>query len=157
MSNKYLSRAFPAKTGSAARKLVLVKIADQASDTGEAFPSYQHIADHAEMTRRNVMRHVHELQQAGYLQIRRRLYREEDGSRLNRSNIFILTIDDQGEPTGGGDTSVTRWCHQCHQGGDTSVTRNHHRNQNPGQGGTAPGVDTEEDAREDSAEEVTPW
>ena len=161
MSNKFLSRAFLARTGSPARKMVLVKIADQANDNGEAYPSYQHIANDSEMSRRTAMRHVHELKGAGFLEIRPRLYRDDDGRRMNRSNLFVLTIDQHGFPFGAGVSRDTRgWCQQRHQGGVSGDTQNPHRNLKPlsNREGDIEVVDRGEDTRGGfDSEGYGPW
>ncbi|WP_409365500.1 helix-turn-helix domain-containing protein [Klebsiella pneumoniae] len=41
------------KVGNPARKLVLLKLADNANDDGICFPSYQYIADKCEMSKRS--------------------------------------------------------------------------------------------------------
>jgi hypothetical protein len=45
MSMELMVKAMKTKVGNPLRKLVLVKLADNASDQGECWPSYQHIAD----------------------------------------------------------------------------------------------------------------
>ena len=49
MSMMLMVQALKAKVGSPLRKLVLVKLADQANDNGECWPSYQTVADACEM------------------------------------------------------------------------------------------------------------
>jgi biotin operon repressor len=49
------------KTGNPIRKLVLIKLADNANDNGECWPSYQHIADHCECSRSAVREHIEAL------------------------------------------------------------------------------------------------
>lgn len=49
------------------RKLVLIKLADNSSDVGECWPSYQHIADQCEISRRSVVTHIEALCEAGLL------------------------------------------------------------------------------------------
>lgn len=48
MSMDLMVKAMKTKVGNPLRKLVLVKLADNASDQGECWPSYQHIADQAD-------------------------------------------------------------------------------------------------------------
>ena len=81
------------KVGNPLRKLVLLKLADNANDKGECFPSYQHIADQCEISRRAVMGHIQALEKAGYLKIKRRKNGKE-----NQSNVFYLTLKKGGEP-----------------------------------------------------------
>ena len=87
MSMLLMVQAMQAKIGNPIRKLVLIKLADNANDQGECFPSYQHIADHCEVDKRTVIRHVKALRDAGYLSITHR-----KGVKGNSSNIFKLSI-----------------------------------------------------------------
>jgi hypothetical protein len=47
-----MAKAMGVKVGNSLRKLVLIKLADNANDKGECWPSYQHIADHANAAER---------------------------------------------------------------------------------------------------------
>ncbi len=93
MSMQLMACAMSLKVGNPLRKLVLLKLADNANDKGECFPSYQHIADQCEISRRAVMGHIRELEKAGYLKIKRRKNGKE-----NQSNVFYLTLKKGGEP-----------------------------------------------------------
>ena len=88
MSMELMVKAMKTKVGNPLRKLVLVKLADNASDQGECWPSYQHIADQCEIGRSTVKLHVRELEKAGFL---RREFRRK--GELNQSNLFHLTLD----------------------------------------------------------------
>lgn len=88
MSMNLMVKAMETKVGNPLRKLVLIKLADNASDTGECWPSYQHIADQCEISRSTVKVHIRELEKAGLL---RREFRRK--GELNQSNVFHLTID----------------------------------------------------------------
>lgn len=70
------------------QKLVLLKLADCASDTGECFPSYQHIADQCKISRRAVINIIKKLQEDDFLTIEKRCY-----CNSNKSNIYKLTIE----------------------------------------------------------------
>ncbi|MFS1524472.1 helix-turn-helix domain-containing protein, partial [Microbulbifer sp. 2304DJ12-6] len=48
-------KAMKVKVGNPLRKLVLLKLADNANDQGECWPSYQHVADQCEISRRSAM------------------------------------------------------------------------------------------------------
>ena len=87
MSMMLMVEAMKAKVGNPSRKLVLLKLADCASDNGECFPSYQFIADQCEITRRAVMKHVAGLVEMGFLWVEKRKNGEQ-----NHSNIYHLTI-----------------------------------------------------------------
>lgn len=89
MSMLLMVQAMKAKVGNPLRKLVLVKLADQANDDGECWPSYQSIADACEMSRRTVITHIDWLEEHGFLQCKHR--KSNDG--LSRSNVFVLTIE----------------------------------------------------------------
>lgn len=67
MSMLLMAKAMSIKVGNPLRKLVLIKLADNASDTGECWPSYQHIADQCEISRRSVINHIDALCDSGLL------------------------------------------------------------------------------------------
>lgn len=89
MSMLLMVQAMKVKVGSAARKLVLIKLADNANDNGKCWPSYDHIANHCEMDKRTVMRHIKALSEAGFVMITRR--KKEDGD--NMSNMYTLYLN----------------------------------------------------------------
>ncbi|ETF07982.1 helix-turn-helix domain-containing protein [Pseudomonas moraviensis] len=97
MSMDLMVKAMKTKVGNPLRKLVLVKLADNASDQGECWPSYQHIADQCEIGRSTVKLHIRELEKAGLL---RREYRRK--GELNQSNVFHLSLDGGSVPDLGG-------------------------------------------------------
>lgn len=80
-------QAMRTKVGNPLRKLVLIKLADNANDDGECWPSYQHIADQCEIARSTVKLHIRALESAGLL---RREFRRT--GELNQSNVFHLTL-----------------------------------------------------------------
>lgn len=61
MSIKCMNWAWSQQTGSPASKVVLMKLADNADDTGYAFPSIPLIGDLCEMHPRSVQRHIRHL------------------------------------------------------------------------------------------------
>lgn len=77
-----------AKIKNPTQKLVLLKLADCASDTGECFPSYQHISDQCGISRRAVINIIKKLQADGFLHTEKRCY-----GNCNKSNIYTLTIE----------------------------------------------------------------
>ncbi|GGE75807.1 DNA-binding protein [Streptosporangium jomthongense] len=87
MSLMLMAQAFGAQVGNAARKLVLLKLADNANDQGECWPSYQYIADQCEISRRSAMDHIEELCKSGLIQKRSR-----KGPKGNATNIYIVTL-----------------------------------------------------------------
>ena len=94
MSMLLTAQALKLKVGNSTRKLVLVKLADNANDEGECFPSYQYIADHCEVSRRSVISHIEELIKMGLVEKKSR--KNQDGSS---SNLYILRFEKGGEKT----------------------------------------------------------
>lgn len=87
MSMLLMVQAMGLKVGNPLRKLVLLKLADNASDNGECWPSYGHIAEQCEIDRRSVIRHCKALAEEGYLQIENR-----PGEKGNSTNVFYLNL-----------------------------------------------------------------
>lgn len=87
MSMELMVKAMKTKVGNPLRKLVLIKLADNANDMGECWPSYQHIADQCEIGRSTVKVHIRELEKCGLL---RREFRRK--GELNQSNLFHLSL-----------------------------------------------------------------
>jgi len=90
-------KAMRVMVGNPLKKLVLIKLADNANDSGECWPSYQHIADQCEISRSTVKAHIRDLEKAGLL---RREFRRT--GTLNQSNIFHLTLDGGASAAPGG-------------------------------------------------------
>ncbi|WP_316503158.1 helix-turn-helix domain-containing protein, partial [Klebsiella oxytoca] len=88
MSMNLMAKAMSIRVGNPLRKLVLIKLADNANDKGECWPSYQHIADQCEIGRSTVKNHIRALEDMGML---RREFRKN--GELNQSNLFYLTLD----------------------------------------------------------------
>lgn len=91
MSMILMAKAMGVRVGNASRKLVLLKLADNANDNGECWPSYQHIADQCEMSRRSVISHIDELIKQGLVV---KIERKKD-AKLNQSNVYVLNLDAQ--------------------------------------------------------------
>lgn len=89
MSMLLMVKAMKARVGNSTRKLVLLKLADNANDEGYCWPSYQHVADQCEISRRSAMRHITELEKSGFLKREQR--KGNDGH--NRSNGYWLSCD----------------------------------------------------------------
>lgn len=115
MSMDLMVKAMNVTVGNPLRKLVLIKLADNANDKGECWPSYQHIADQCEISRRSVMNHVDALVDSGFL---RKVTRK--GPKGNASNVYILTISG-GEyvapPSAGDSPGVVQEIHQPSESG----------------------------------------
>lgn len=101
--------AMKIRVGNPLRKLVLIKLADNASDMGECWPSYQHIADQCEISRRSVMNHITALCEAGLLRKEIR----KGGPKGNSSNVYFLTLDGGAPPAPG----VVQQIHQGNAAG----------------------------------------
>ncbi|HCO7468151.1 TPA: helix-turn-helix domain-containing protein [Escherichia coli] len=99
MSMNLMAKTMNIKVGNPLRKLVLIKLADNANDNGECWPSYQHIADQCEVSRSTVKSHIRALEEMGIL---KREFRRK--GELNQSNVFYLTLDNaqQIQPESGG-------------------------------------------------------
>lgn len=101
--------AMKIRVGNPLRKLVLIKLADNASDMGECWPSYQHIADQCEISKRSVMNHINALCEAGLLRKEIR----KGGPKGNSSNVYFLTLDGGAPPAPG----VVQQIHQGNAAG----------------------------------------
>lgn len=110
MSMGLMVAAMKIRVGNPLRKLVLLKLADNASDLGECWPSYQHIADQCEISKRSVMNHITALCDAGLLRKEIR----KGGPKGNSSNVYFLTLDGGAPPAPG----VVQ---EIHQGGATDT------------------------------------
>lgn len=88
MSMLLMVAAMKAKLGNPIRKLVLIKLADNANDDGICWPSYRHIADQCEIDRKTAMRHVDWLEENKFLS---KQYRKDD-ERGNKSNVYRIDI-----------------------------------------------------------------
>ncbi|MGP4130086.1 helix-turn-helix domain-containing protein [Pantoea tagorei] len=89
MSMTLMAQAMKLKTGNPLRKLVLIKLADNASDQGECWPSISHIADECEISERSVQNHIQYLAEKNFLWIEFR----KTNSGLNKSNVYHLTLN----------------------------------------------------------------
>lgn len=96
MSMTLMARAMAIKTGNPIRKLVLIKLADNANDNGECWPSYQHIADHCECSRSAVRLHIDALIGMGVLTKENRM--GINNGKGNTSNVYYLNLDNPMPP-----------------------------------------------------------
>lgn len=112
-----------AKVGDPLSKLVLLKLADNANDLAECYPSYQHIADKCEISRITAMRHIQALEAAGFLRKEVR----KGKHKSNASNMFYLTIGN-GKPIAkkGGITEIPGGITEIPGGGITEIPRTSH-------------------------------
>lgn len=86
-------KAMKLTVGNPNRKLVLLKLADNASDSGECWPSYQHIAEQCEISRCSAMNHIKKLEQDGFLKVVKR----RKSATESMTNIYLLTLDRDSE------------------------------------------------------------
>ena len=93
MSMMLTAKAMGLKVGNPIRKLVLLKLADQANDNGECWPSYKSIAKGAECSERAAMGHIDWLAKNGFLWIEKR----HAANGRSMTNIYHLTLENKGE------------------------------------------------------------
>jgi biotin operon repressor len=87
MSMKLTALAMDVRVGNPLRKLVLLKLCDNANDKGECWPSIQHIADQCEISRRSVINHVQALVDAGFVTV---VNRGREGKQV--SNLYLIDL-----------------------------------------------------------------
>jgi len=86
MSIKYLTYAFDARVNNPLRKLVLLKLCDNANDDGECWPSFATIARQCEMSRSSAIRHIQSLVDDGFLSVEPRYKQGEQTSNMYQLN-----------------------------------------------------------------------
>ncbi|HDI3034506.1 helix-turn-helix domain-containing protein [Cronobacter dublinensis] len=91
MSMSLMAKAMAIKVGNPLRKLVLIKLADNASDNGECWPSYKHIAEHCECSKSAVRDHIGALISMGLVVKENRL--GVKNGKGNASNVYYLKLD----------------------------------------------------------------
>lgn len=90
MSMALMAQAMSIKVGNPLRKLVLIKLADNANDKGECWPSHRHIADHCECSKTAVRNHIDALEEMGLLERENRL--GVNNGKGNTSNLYFLKL-----------------------------------------------------------------
>lgn len=103
MSMTLMAQAMKLRTGNPLRKLVLIKLADNASDQGECWPSISHIADECEISERSVQNHIQYLAEKNFLWIEFR----KANSGLNKSNVYHLTLNKADQRSGANATPLS--------------------------------------------------
>lgn len=88
MSLRLMAQAMSIKVGNPLRKLVLIKLADNANDDGVCFPSYQYVADVCEISKASARTHIEALIQMGFVSKQAR--KNKDGLS---SNLYQLHLD----------------------------------------------------------------
>ncbi|MEV9481965.1 helix-turn-helix domain-containing protein [Klebsiella quasipneumoniae] len=96
MSMTLMAKAMAIKTGNPIRKLVLIKLADNANDYGECWPSYKHIADHCECSKSAVRDHIDALIAMGLL-VKENRPGVKNG-KGNASNLYCMKLDNPMPP-----------------------------------------------------------
>ena len=96
MSMTLMAKAMAIKTGNPIRKLVLIKLADNANDSGECWPSYKHIADHCECSKSAVRYHIDALISMGLL-VKENRPGVKNG-KGNASNLYCMNLDNPMPP-----------------------------------------------------------
>lgn len=117
MSMRLMVQAMNCKVGSPARKLVLLKLADNANDDGICFPSYQYIADKCEMTRRSAINHIEYLIKMGLVSKKER--KNKDGSI---SNLYFLHLEQGSENFALGGENISLGSENFALGGSENIS-----------------------------------
>ena len=102
MSMLLMVKAMQTKVGNPLRKLVLLKLADNANDQGECWPSLQYIADQCEISKRSVISHISSLCDSGFLKKEHR----EGKFKANASNLYTLSLNGETHALGGANNSL---------------------------------------------------
>lgn len=112
MSMELMVKAMKTVVGNPLRKLVLIKLADNASDQGECWPSYQHIAEQCEISKRSVMNHIDALIEAGFVTKELR----KGGPKGNYTNVYRLHLGGAGVSLRGSAGAASGVVQEIHQG-----------------------------------------
>lgn len=87
MSVKLMWSAMTVKAGSPTAKLILLKLADNANDKGECWPSLKNIAEHCEVSQKTVITNIKKLEELGYV---KKINRFNDKGKT--SNLYVITL-----------------------------------------------------------------
>ncbi|EOD4070207.1 TPA: helix-turn-helix domain-containing protein [Yersinia enterocolitica] len=93
MSMDLMVKAFKVPVGNPLRKLILVKLADNANDQGECWPSYGNIANLCECSKSAVKSHITALIEMGIVKKENRL--GVNNGKGNTSNVYYLNISNE--------------------------------------------------------------
>ena len=120
MSMRLMAQAMSIKVGNPLRKLVLIKLADNANDDGICFPSYQYIADVCEISKASARTHIDALIEMGFISKKAR--KNKDGSS---SNLYILHLGNgmPADSTGGMPADSTITYHSINQSSNLKKTK----------------------------------
>ncbi|HFI7320498.1 TPA: helix-turn-helix domain-containing protein [Escherichia coli] len=89
MSMRLMVEVFHTEVGNPMHKLVLLKLADNANDNGECYPSYQHIAKQCEINKSTAMRAIESLCKKGLLLKQPRYL---IGGKEQTSNFYVIVL-----------------------------------------------------------------
>ena len=117
MSMRLMVQAMNCKVGNPARKLVLLKLADNANDDGICFPSYQYIADKCEMSKRSAISHIEYLIKMGLVSKKER--KNKDGSI---SNLYFLHLEQGSENFALGGENISLGSENFALGGSENIS-----------------------------------
>lgn len=110
------------EVGNPARKLVLLKLADNANDDGVCFPSYQYIADKCEMSKRSAISHIDDLIKMGF--VTKKARKNKDGSS---TNLYLLHLVNGSEKSALGGEKISLGSEKSALGGsEKSAPRTSH-------------------------------
>ena len=102
MSMRLMVQAMNCEVGNPARKLVLLKLADNATDDGICFPRYQSLADKCEMSKRSAISHIDDLIKMGF--VTKKARKNKDGSN---ANLYLLHLEQGGEKSAPGGENIS--------------------------------------------------
>ena len=122
MSMRLMVQAMNCEVGNPARKLVLLKLADNANDDGVCFPSYQYIADKCEMSKRSAISHIDDLIKMGF--VTKKARKNKDGSS---TNLYLLHLVNGSEKSALGGEKISLGSEKSALGGsEKSAPRTSH-------------------------------
>lgn len=107
--------AMTIKAGTPTAKLILLKLADNANDKGECWPSLKNISEHCEVSQKTVIENIKKLEKLGLVKKVNRF--NEKGKT---SNLYILTLS--GENDRPCEESSTTHVKKGNKGGEESST-----------------------------------
>lgn len=93
MSFRAMTWAAGVQTNTPTQKLILLLLADRASEEGTCYPSLNRIAFDACVSRQCVIENIKKLAAHGFISVQKRTIKsEESGNKHNKSNIYLLHV-----------------------------------------------------------------
>lgn len=118
MSMKLTAQAMDVRTGNPLRKLVLLKLCDNANDRGVCWPSVERIAQQCEISERSVITHIGALVELGFVavinravngkRITNRYFIDLSGRLLTEKPPAVEDSEQENEPLGCGENNTGR-------------------------------------------------